>query len=98
MQKGKLTREQAVEMVGEANVDRVESENCEPTNRMGYNGTCQGDDLCEWSASVKVVDKDGDDCRLVAYYYTTNEQDKAMADADGDGSAITWEIAGFEIV
>ena len=96
--KGNLTREQAVTIVGEATVDKVERENCEPTGRVGYNGACQGDALCEWSASVSCEDKDGNDCTLVAYYYTTNEQDQAMADADGDGSAIDWEIAGYEVV
>ena len=96
MKKGNLTREQAVAIVDEAAVDKVERENCEPTNRVGYNGACQGDDLCEWSASVRCQDKDGDACTLLAYYYTTNEQDQAMADSDG--SAVEWEIAGYEIV
>jgi len=95
--KGNLTREQAVAIVGEAAVDKAERENCEPTNRVGYNGACQNDDLCEWSACVSCEDKDGNDCTLVAYYYTTNEQDQAMADAYGDGSAIDWEIAGYEV-
>lgn len=96
--KGKLTRAQAVEIVGEAAVAKVEAKNCEPTNRVGYNGACQGDDLCEWSAGVKCEDKNGTDCTLVAYYYTTNEEDQAMADAGGDGSVIDWEIDGYEIV
>lgn len=47
---------------------------------------------------MRCQDKDGDACTLLAYYYTTNEQDQAMADSDGDGSAIDWEIAGYEIV
>lgn len=98
MTKKNLTREQALEIVGEVAVDKVERENCEPTNRVGYNGACQNDDLCEWSASVRCEDRDGTKCTLVAYYYTTNEQDQAMADADGDGSAIEWEIAGYEVV
>lgn len=96
--KGRLTREQAVEIVGEAAVDKVEAENCEPTNRVGYNGACQNDGLCEWSASASCNDKDGNDRILVAYYYTTNEQDQTMVDADGDGSSIDWEIAGYEVV
>lgn len=97
MQKGNLIREQAVAIVGESAVSKVESKNCEPTNRVGYNGSSQGDNLCEWSASVSCEDSDGDDCTLVAYYYTTNEQDDVMAET-GDGSAINWEIEGFEIV
>lgn len=93
MEKGNLTREQAVEEVGEEAVKAVEAKNCEPTNRVGYNGACQGDASCEWSASVRVGD-----VVLTAYYYTNNEQDAAMAAQDGDGSAIDWEIAGYEIV
>ena len=88
-----MTREQVVAAVGEESVGKLERKNCEPTNR-----ACQSDDLCEWSASVSCEDKDGNDCTLVAYYYTTNEQDQAMADACGDGSAIDWEIAGYEVV
>lgn len=97
MQKGNLTREQAVAALGEKLVDTVERKNCEPTNRVGYNGACQGDDLCEWSASVVGKDADGNEVVLTAYYYTTNDQDQIMADNSGDGSYIDWEIEGFEI-
>lgn len=98
MTKGNLTREEAVAAVGKDAVSKVESKNCEPTNRVGYNGACQNNDLCEWSASVSCEDKDGNKCTLVAYYYTTNEEDQAMADAGGDGSVIDWKVAGYEIV
>lgn len=91
MQKGNLSREQATAIVGEIAVLNVESENCEPTGRCGYNGSCQGDSLCEWSAGVRCEDKDGNDCTLVAYYYTTNEQDENI-------DLIDWEIEGFEII
>jgi len=97
MQKGNLTREQAVAIVGEQSVDAVERKNCEPTNRVGYNGACQSDELCEWSASVSSKDADGNDVVLTAYYYTSNKQDEIMAANYGDGSYIDWEIAGFEI-
>lgn len=97
MQKGNLTREQAVSALGEKLVDAVERKNCEPTNRVGYNGACHGDDLCEWAASVVGEDADGYEVVLTAYYYTTNEQDQIMADNSGDGSYIDWEIEGFEI-
>jgi len=89
----KLTREQAIEKVGIEAVEKVDAENCEPTNRVGFNGDCQGDDLTEWSASIKVGDS-----VLVAYYYTSNEQDQVMADYDGDGSAIDWTIDHYAIV
>ena len=97
MKKGNLTHEQAVEIVGLAAVETVERKNCEPTNRVGYNGACQDGDLCEWSASVVCQTADGDEVVLTAYYYTTNEQDQIMAENSGDGSYIDWEIEGFEI-
>ena len=95
--KGNLTREQAVAIVGETAVDAVESENCEPTNRFGYNGAFQGNSLTEWSASERCQDIGGNDVTLTAYYYTTNGQDAVMAET-GDGSSIVWEIEGFEVV
>ncbi len=94
--KGNLTREQAVAIVGETAVDEVESENCEPTNRVGYNGACQGNSLTEWSASKRCQDTDGIDVTLIAYYYTSNAQDKVIAET-GDAGFINWEIAGFEV-
>ena len=91
-----LTREQAIEIVGIEAVKKVEAENCEPTGRVGFNGACQGDDLTEWSASVAASDKEGYPVRLVAYYYTDNDEDQAMADA-GDGSVINWEISHYAV-
>lgn len=102
MRKGNLTREQAIEYSSLADVVRVESENCEPTNRVGYNGACQDDDETEWSASVMINSDIGLSPSimptLVAYYYTTTEQDEAIAEAYGDGSVIDWAVAGYEIV
>jgi hypothetical protein len=93
MKKGNLSREQAIKAAGLAAVRRVESENCEPTNRVGYNGNYQGDSESEWSASVAF----GDGRTLLAYYYISNDQEQEIADHDGDGGAIDWEIAGYEI-
>lgn len=95
--KGNLTREQAIALVGEDAVCSVERKNCQPTNRVGYNGSCQGDDLCEWSASVGCSNADNDQVTLTAYYYTTNEQDRAIGEADGDGSVIDWTIHGYDV-
>ena len=94
MQKGNLTREQAIAIVGELAVDKVDRENCEPTNRVGYNGACQDDELIEWAASVLCADKDGYECRVRAYYYTTNEEIDA---AGADLSNVDWEISGYEV-
>ena len=94
--KGDLTREQAIALVGIEAVERAENENCEPTGRVGYNGSCQGDDLIEWSASAGCEDKEGYECSVIAYYYT-DEEDEDAAEANGWDS-IDWEIAGYEVI
>lgn len=94
MRKGNLTREQAVAIVGEAAVAKVDAEGCDFTNRVGFNGSVQGDDEVEFSASVSC--KDGDDCEvsLVAYYYQDADDVDAAEGLDG----LRWEIEGYEIV
>jgi hypothetical protein len=89
MQKGNLSRQDAINQAGLVAVEKVESENCEPTNRVGYNGAVQGDDLIEWSASVPV-----DGGRLNAYYYTTQDE---IDEAGDDLSNVDWVIHGYEI-
>ena len=89
--KGSMTREQVEVIVGLDAVDMVGEINCEPTGRCGYNGACQGDELCEWVASIDATDADGEPCELQAYYYTTNVQDENL-------DIIDWVIAGYEIV
>ena len=89
--KNLMTREQVEVIVGRGAVDAVEYINCEPTGRCGYNGACQGDELCEWVSYVDAVDADGEHCELLAYYYTTNDQDENIGDID-------FVIAGYEIV
>ncbi|HBG07680.1 MAG: hypothetical protein A2075_09150 [Geobacteraceae bacterium GWC2_58_44] len=90
MRKGNLTREQAVAVVGEAAVAKVEADNCDYTSRV----QTDGDTGVEFSASVKCTDKDGDDCVLVAYYYQEPE------DLDGceDLGNLDWTIEGYEII
>lgn len=61
MKTGLLTREQAVALVGDTAVEKVEKKNCEPTSRL-----C---DLVEFEASIMLNDGN----RLVAYYYQTKE-------------------------
>ena len=93
MKKGTLTRDQAINIVGIYSVDQVENESCDFTNRVGYNGTCQGDDEVEFSASVRAEDKDGNDVSLIAYYY----QDAEAVD-ENDLDALDWEVYGYEVI
>jgi hypothetical protein len=91
----KLTREQAIELVGEQVVDLLSQQNCEPTGR-AYPGD---EDETEWSSALYVKDEEGTTRLLTAFYYTTNEEDAQMITYDGsfDGSLITWEISHYTI-
>lgn len=85
-----LTRSQAVAIVGEAAVDRVDAENCELTNRNG------GDrwDLLEWAAVISTTDQNGISVHLYAMYYTTEAEVEAAGD---DLSNIDWEIDHYRV-
>lgn len=93
MKKGNLTREQAIELVGLAAVETVETESCDFTNRVGYNGACQGDDEVEFKASVSCDDKDGDEVSLVAYYYQDADDVK-----ENDLDCLDWRVEGYEVI
>lgn len=95
MQKGNLSREQAIAIVGESAVKKAEAKNCEPTGRVGYNGASQGDNMIEWSAGAPAEDKNGVACTVIAYYYTSQEEIDAAGD---DLSNVDWVIAGYEVV
>jgi hypothetical protein len=90
MKHGKLTREQAIEIAGSEIVKKLDYVNCEPTSRL----QCDGDDSTEYTASLETANGE----TLIAYYYTTPEQEQTIADADADGSAIDWEINGYEVI
>ena len=77
-----MTREQAVLQFGEDAVIAVESTNCEPTGRIGYNGRSHGDALIEWSATVG---------HLTAVYYT-DEADEDLVERTDDWSNVDWQI------
>ena len=82
------TRDEAVAVVGEEAIRKVEAVGCEPTNRVGINGLCQGDDLLEYVAHITLEDGSS----LAAYYYVSNEDEQIMGNADGDGSSISWDV------
>ena len=94
MYKGNLTREQAVEIVGESLVDSLDKENCDFTNRVGFNGSTQGDGEVEFAASVIGQDKSGDEVTVVAYYY----QDAEAVDATDDLGSLDWKIEGYKVI
>jgi len=91
MYKGQLTREQAVAVVGEDAVRKVEAENCDFTGRLMPHGF---EDTVEFSASVRSTDRDGEDVVLRAYYY----QDAASVDEAEELGQLDWTIHGYEIV
>lgn len=93
MKKGTLTRDQAIEIVGADAVAKVDQENCDFTNRVGYNGSCQGDNEVEFSASVRAEDRDGNDVLLIAYYYHDAEA------VDGNElDCLELKIRGYEVI
>lgn len=91
MQKGNLSRQQAIAQVGEDAVKRVEAENCDFTNRLMPSGW---EEIVEFSASFPCTDIEGNDCRLIAYYY----QDKSSVDEAEGLDQLVWDIHGYEIV
>lgn len=86
--KGTLTREQAIALVGEAAVSRVDAMGCEPTNRV----QCDGDTRVEFAAAAP-CNLDGVACTVAAYYY----QDADDVDDAEDLSALDWKIEGYEV-
>lgn len=89
--KGNLTREQAVAIVGEQAVAKVDAANCDFTNCL----MDDNDDRVEFSASVLCEDQAGDVVALVAYYYPTQGELDAAGDDLGN---VDWQIAGYEVV
>ena len=83
-----MTREEAIKQFGEETVQIVECMCCEPTNTVGLNGECLGDEYTEWTAEHQ---------GLRVYYYTSNEQDRIMAEHE-DASLIDWEIDSYESI
>jgi len=94
MRKGNLTREQAIEMSSQKLVEKVESLNCDFTNRL----QTDGDDAIEFSAGINFIDSEGNKRILTAYYYQDPvEYEKIMEETGGDMGSLDWEINGYEI-
>ena len=58
-----MTRTEAARIVGESTLLQLDRVNCEPTNRVGFNGAIQGDESCEWAASISAQDTKGEQAR-----------------------------------
>ena len=100
----KLTRAQAIELLGPMWVYGVESLNCEPTNRVYPHE----DGEIEWAASVEIASYEGltdkqierlpvGGCTLWAIYYTSPEDAAAVEENGGDWSAADWTVDHFEL-
>lgn len=87
-----LSKNDVLALFGLEVLKKIENENCEPTNRVGYNGACQGDALTEWSATVQI----DNDARITAYYYTNNDEDAMAAECD-DLSCINWVVDHYTV-
>jgi len=81
--KNEMTRQEAIKIVGREEVERVERENCEPTNRL-----ISDSNLTEWIATIDL--ENGDGC-LEIYYLTTPQDEKEVEENGGDLGAIDWE-------
>lgn len=88
-------REQAIAQVGLANVEAVERVHCQPTNRVGFQGSCAGDDFIEWSASIR-IELQGFPLTLTVFYFTDAE-DEAIAQAQGWDS-VTFTPEAYDLV
>jgi hypothetical protein len=93
MRHGKINREQAIAVAGIEAVEKVESENCDFTNRVDSVLDLEG--VIEFTASVRFFDKDGYERTLTMYYYPDAAQ---VTDCDGDLGRVDWDcVNGYEI-
>lgn len=90
MYHGQMTRERAIKEAGLAAVKKVESLNCEPTNRLDDQLTITGE--MEWSTCV-----DLEDGRILTAYYYTDADDQQKAEDTGDWGSVDWNVHGYDI-
>lgn len=91
MQYGSLTREQAIEAVGEEVMAQLDMEECFPTDRVQPDG----DDSIEYRATIRVSGNEFVE-RISAYFYldpeTVENSEPSMFDVNWDKA-----FAGYEI-
>lgn len=80
-------RGKMVELFGEETIVKLESENCDYTNRVME--PC--DEAVEFSASITVFDNDFNRCIITAYYYQDDPIEVENLDE------LAWEIDCYEI-
>lgn len=83
----KITRAQAIEIVGESAIDAAANVNCEQTGRITNDGTV------EFASRLETKDKDGDAVTLIAYFYQAADD----IDRVEDLSDLDWSIDSYEI-
>ena len=93
MKKGIFTREQAINIVGEDHVAKLDFGRCDFTNRVGFNGSPDDDYEVEFAASMSCKDKEGRQVTLIVYYYQYAEDVDSVENLD----ELPWAIAGYDI-
>ena len=96
--KGSKSRDEVIAIVGIEAVEKAERGPYVMTNRVGYNGACQGDELTEWCAALPCKDNDGYNCTLEVYCYTTNQEDEQSIIDIGLWCLHHRNIHGYEII
>ena len=93
MKMDKLTREQAIELVGLAAVEAVERMDCECTSRVTAGTDWEGYD--EWEATLYL---DGEFSYISAVYFQRSEDTCVNEDGEyPDLSSLDWTVDHFEI-
>ena len=87
-----MDRNELEKIVSKSNIDLLEKENCDFTNRVTNNKTI------EFITSLKCCDLNGDDCIIQAYYYVDQDWVDSLGE-DVDWLALSsWEIDHYEII
>lgn len=84
-----LTREQAVSLLGETVIAKLDNEGCDFTGRI----LPDWDDRYEFSASVHAEDADGYDVIVTVIYF----QSKADVDGLEDLGCLDWSVDHYEV-
>lgn len=98
MMKGNKSRDEVIAIVGIETVEKAERGPYVMTNRVGYNGACQGDELIEWYAALPCKDNDGCDCTLEVYCYMTDQENEQSIIDDGLWCLHHRNIHSYEII